>query len=105
MGCDTQPLAGKAQILLGGGFDAHGIHRHPESLGQLCPHGRDVGGSFGRWQRMVASMFSMRQPCSVMISATRRASMRLSAPAYSSAVSGKCWPTVAQRRCAQPRRP
>ena len=44
MGCDTQPLAGKAQMLLGGGFDAHGVHRHPESLGQLCPHGRDVGG-------------------------------------------------------------
>ena len=31
-------------MLLGGGFDAHGVHRHPESLGQLCPHGTGYVG-------------------------------------------------------------
>ncbi len=47
MGGNAQPLAGKAQMLLGGGFDAHGVHRHPESFGKIFPHGRDVGGQLG----------------------------------------------------------
>ena len=43
MNGDAQPLAGKAQMLFGGGLDAHGVQRHPEGFGQLFAHGGDVG--------------------------------------------------------------
>ena len=47
MGGNAQALAGKAQMFLGGGLDAHSIHRHPKGGGQILPHGGDVGGQLG----------------------------------------------------------
>ena len=35
MGGNAQALAGKAQMLLGGGLDAHSIHRHPEAAARF----------------------------------------------------------------------
>ena len=47
MGGNAQPLAGKAQMFLGGSLHAHSVHRQAEGVGQIPSHGRDVRCQLG----------------------------------------------------------
>ena len=47
VGGNAQPLTGKAQMFLGGGLYAHGIHRQAEGIGQILAHGRNVRRKLG----------------------------------------------------------
>ena len=44
VGGNAKTLAGKAEMLLGRGLDADGVHRQTEGIGNLLAHCGDVGG-------------------------------------------------------------
>ena len=79
-------------MLLGGGLDAHSVHRQPEGLGQLFAHGRDVGRQLGPLAED-GGVDVLDLPA-ILVQDLGHAAGQLEAVGaeYSGSVSGKCLP-------------